>query len=104
MKELLDFAAFMKHTREEVKARREWVQTIASSARVLWPSCKIRVFGSFFTGLSLPNGDVDIAVLGVQCSIRNHRSFVKSRFEFVSCISEDDDGTYGRTQEDDDDQ
>ena len=28
----------------------------------LWPACRVTIFGSFFTGLSLPNGDVDVAV------------------------------------------
>merc|ERR1711920_1210203 len=65
--ELLDFALFMKHTEEEITARRKWVCTIGSACRAMWPSCKVRVFGSFFTGLSLPNGDVDIAILDVPC-------------------------------------
>jgi len=65
--ELLDFAQFMKHTREEVVARRKWVRTIGNSCRALWPDCQVRVFGSFFTGLCLPNGDVDVAVLDVPC-------------------------------------
>eukprot|EP00929_Paragymnodinium_shiwhaense_P013593 TRINITY_DN121449_c0_g1_i1.p1 TRINITY_DN121449_c0_g1~~TRINITY_DN121449_c0_g1_i1.p1 ORF type:complete len:489 (-),score=133.98 TRINITY_DN121449_c0_g1_i1:73-1539(-) len=63
--EILDFMEFMKHTKEEVKARRAWVQTIANACRRMWPDCKVRVFGSFFTGLSLPNGDVDIAITDV---------------------------------------
>uniref|UniRef100_A0A7S4RVS5 Polymerase nucleotidyl transferase domain-containing protein n=1 Tax=Alexandrium monilatum TaxID=311494 RepID=A0A7S4RVS5_9DINO len=65
--ELLDFAQFMKHTNDEVHARRQWVRTIASACRTMWPQCQIRVFGSFFTGLSLPNGDVDVAILDVPC-------------------------------------
>jgi len=48
-------------------SRRAWVQTIATACKTLWPDCKVRVFGSFSTGLSLPNGDVDVAVLGVGC-------------------------------------
>jgi DNA polymerase sigma len=63
--ELLDFSGFMGHSRGEVKARRAWVQTIANVCRGMWPACRVRVFGSFFTGLSLPNGDVDMAVLDV---------------------------------------
>jgi len=63
--EMLDFMNFMSHTKEEVRARRAWVQTITDACRSLWPSCKVRVFGSFFTGLSLPNGDVDMAVTDV---------------------------------------
>mmetsp|Transcript_14255 Transcript_14255/g.33651 ORF Transcript_14255/g.33651 Transcript_14255/m.33651 type:complete len:475 (-) Transcript_14255:68-1492(-) len=66
--ELLDFSDFMKHTPEEILARREWVTTIGKACRALWPECQVRVFGSFFTGLSLPNGDVDIAVWDVPCS------------------------------------
>jgi len=66
--EVLDFVNYMKHTREEVLARRRWVRCIGVSCRELWPSCKVRVFGSFFTGLSLPNGDVDVAILDVPCT------------------------------------
>lgn len=66
--ELIDFADFMKHGPEEVKARRKWVATIKRACRALWQNCKVSVFGSFFTGLSLPNGDVDVAVLDVPCS------------------------------------
>lgn len=65
--ELLDFVHFMRHSREEVSARRAWVQTIGVACRKLWPQCQVRVFGSFFTGLSLPNADVDVAVLDVSC-------------------------------------
>mmetsp|Transcript_54955 Transcript_54955/g.102937 ORF Transcript_54955/g.102937 Transcript_54955/m.102937 type:complete len:493 (-) Transcript_54955:16-1494(-) len=65
--ELLDFVDFMQHTHEEVHARRKWVQTIKEACRALWPGCKVFVFGSFFTGLSLPNGDVDVAVTDVPC-------------------------------------
>lgn len=65
--ELLDFMDFMKHTDDEVKARRSWVKTITSACRALWPNCKARIFGSFLTGLSLPNGDVDVAVFDVPC-------------------------------------
>lgn len=65
--ELLDFFDFMQHTPHELTARREWVQTVTDCCRELWPGCKVRVFGSFYTGLSLPNGDVDIAVTDVPC-------------------------------------
>lgn len=65
--EVLDFVHFMKHTPEEIEARRSWVRTIGGVCRTLWPQSEIRIFGSFFTGLSLPNGDVDVAVLNVPC-------------------------------------
>lgn len=65
--ELLDFMKFMQHTKEEVAARRQWVNVIATACKSMWPSCQVKVFGSFFTGLSLPNGDVDVAVSGVTC-------------------------------------
>mmetsp|Transcript_91948 Transcript_91948/g.231189 ORF Transcript_91948/g.231189 Transcript_91948/m.231189 type:complete len:490 (-) Transcript_91948:113-1582(-) len=65
--ELLDFDQFMKHTPEEIQARRDWVRTIGGVCRNLWPKSQIRIFGSFYTGLSLPNGDVDVAVLNVPC-------------------------------------
>jgi len=60
--ELLDFAHFMKHTPAEVQARTRWVKALKGACRKIWPSCKVQVFGSFFTGISLPNGDVDMVV------------------------------------------
>lgn len=65
--EILDFVDFMQHTREENCARRKWVQSIKEACVALWPACKVSVFGSFFTGLSLPNGDVDVAVSEIPC-------------------------------------
>ncbi|CAK9108118.1 unnamed protein product [Durusdinium trenchii] len=65
--EILDFVDFMQHTREEVQARKKWVQSIKEACVAMWPACKVSVFGSFFTGLSLPNGDVDVAVSEVPC-------------------------------------
>mmetsp|Transcript_8267 Transcript_8267/g.10271 ORF Transcript_8267/g.10271 Transcript_8267/m.10271 type:complete len:479 (-) Transcript_8267:11-1447(-) len=65
--EILDFVDFMQHTREEIHARRKWVQSIKEACVALWPACKVSVFGSFFTGLSLPNGDVDVAVSEIPC-------------------------------------
>ncbi|CAJ1368763.1 unnamed protein product [Effrenium voratum] len=65
--EMLDFVDFMQHTREEVNARRKWVQTIKEACVALWPACRVTIFGSFFTGLSLPNGDVDVAVSEIPC-------------------------------------
>jgi len=63
--ELLDFVKFMSHTAAEERARKRWVKTIANTCRALWSDCQVKVFGSYSTGLSLPNGDVDIAVLDV---------------------------------------
>lgn len=65
--ELLDFMDFMKPTKFEVETRRNWVRTIAKAAKTLWPKCEVRIFGSFFTGLTLPNGDVDVSVLNCPC-------------------------------------
>jgi len=65
--EILDFVEFMSHTREEVDARRNWVLTISTACKTLWPACQVSVFGSFYSGLSLPNGDVDVAVWDIPC-------------------------------------
>lgn len=65
--ELLDLMNFMKHQQEEVEARESWVTTIGTCCRTLWPDCQVHVFGSYSTGLSLPNGDVDVAILDVPC-------------------------------------
>jgi len=66
--ELLDFMQFMKQSHGELVARRKWVRTIRDACRSIWPACQVRVFGSSSTGLSLPNADVDVAILDVPCS------------------------------------
>jgi len=63
--EIADLLGFLRHTDDEVMARREWVKTIAGQCQALWPQCEVKVFGSFRVGLSLPDGDVDICVEGV---------------------------------------
>ena len=66
--ELLDFSGFMQPSACELCARKLWVRVIAASCHKLWPSCKVRVFGSFHTGLLLATGDVDVAVTSVPCT------------------------------------
>jgi len=63
--ELLDFAKFMGPTQEEETAREAWVQCISDNCKAIWPDCEVGIFGSYSTGLCLPNGDVDVSVLNV---------------------------------------
>eukprot|EP00927_Polykrikos_kofoidii_P074915 TRINITY_DN7096_c0_g1_i1.p1 TRINITY_DN7096_c0_g1~~TRINITY_DN7096_c0_g1_i1.p1 ORF type:complete len:674 (-),score=133.78 TRINITY_DN7096_c0_g1_i1:87-2060(-) len=68
--ELIDFSAFMRQSVKETAARNEWVDSIRFAAKSLWPSCEVSLFGSFATGLCLPNADVDVAITGIDDAIR----------------------------------
>ena len=37
--------------------------SVKTHATKLWPKCEVRAFGSFSTGLSLPDSDIDVMVL-----------------------------------------
>jgi non-canonical poly(A) RNA polymerase PAPD5/7 len=53
----------MQPTESERKERKGLVQRIKKITKNLWPQADVFVFGSFETGLWLPNSDVDIVVL-----------------------------------------
>lgn len=61
--EILDFFDFMQPTQNEKQMRADLVERIRVIAKELWPGSEIIVFGSFETGLWLPNSDLDMAIL-----------------------------------------
>ena len=61
--EILDFFDFMQPTLNDKQMRDDLVQRIRTVTKELWPDSEISVFGSYETGLWLPNSDLDIAVL-----------------------------------------
>ncbi|KAJ3704269.1 hypothetical protein LUZ61_007974 [Rhynchospora tenuis] len=65
-KEILDFCDFVAPTPEEEESRTVAVQRVSDVIKHIWPDCKVEVFGSFRTGLYLPNSDIDIVILESQ--------------------------------------
>lgn len=47
---------------EELLLRQRVTARVSVIASHLWPRCKTQLFGSLFTGLSLPNGDLDLCL------------------------------------------
>lgn len=62
-KEILDFCEFAKPQSFENTMRHELVERIGSFLKRRYPDTEVRVFGSFATGLYLPNADMDLVVL-----------------------------------------
>ncbi|XP_078168736.1 nucleotidyltransferase family protein isoform X2 [Carex rostrata] len=62
-KEILDFCDFVAPTPEEEESRTAAVKRVSDVIKHIWSDCKVEMFGSFRTGLYLPNSDVDIVIL-----------------------------------------
>jgi len=58
--ELLDFAARMTPSIEEIRERAEVVERVRVAAKSVYPDCSIKLFGSTLTGLALPTSDIDL--------------------------------------------
>lgn len=68
--EILALLTWADLTEWELKKRLEVVARVGMVAKSLWPGCQVISFGSFYTGLTLPSGDVDICIDNVPSSIR----------------------------------
>lgn len=62
--EIEDFIKFMQPTEAEQAMRDDVVWRIRQVVKELWPSAKLETFGSYNTGLYLPDGDIDMVILG----------------------------------------
>ncbi|KAG0621663.1 hypothetical protein M758_3G038500 [Ceratodon purpureus] len=65
--EIVDFCEFVAPTEEEQYMRDTAVERVSAVVKSIWPSCQVKVFGSFATGLYLPTSDVDVVVLNSGC-------------------------------------
>jgi len=61
--EITNFCHFLLPTSEEQAARTAAVARVSEVIKSIWPSCQVKVFGSFDTGLYLPSSDVDVVIL-----------------------------------------
>jgi len=62
--EIEDFISFMEPTQIEQAMRDDVVRRIRKIITDLWPGAKLETFGSYNTGLYLPDGDIDMVVFG----------------------------------------
>lgn len=60
--EIEDFISFMEPTQVEQAMRDDVVRRIRDIITELWPGSKLETFGSYDTGLYLPDGDIDMVV------------------------------------------
>ena len=61
--ELLDFWHAFRPTRAELAARRDLIKRLEAVVSTVWPEASVRAFGSYDTGLFLPESDIDIVCL-----------------------------------------
>jgi predicted nucleotidyltransferase len=73
--EMLDFVAFIKPTKSEIKRRETLVDLCCAMVSELWPMAKLEVFGSYASGMYLPSSDIDMVVMG--CPEKNPFSLRK---------------------------
>lgn len=62
--EIEDFIKFMQPSNAEQAMRDDVVWRIRQVVTELWPTGKLETFGSYNTGLYLPDGDIDMVILG----------------------------------------
>ncbi|CAM6084092.1 unnamed protein product [Calypogeia fissa] len=67
--EIVDFCNFVSPTEEEKELRKAAVQRVSDVITLIWPSCQVKVFGSFATGLFLPTSDCDVVILESGCQV-----------------------------------
>ena len=60
--EILDFYKFIQLTDTEIKLRNKTFNEIKDIIELNFPNYKCSLYGSFITGLSLPNSDIDILI------------------------------------------
>lgn len=60
--EISAFATWLEPTPNEVLKKLEVIARVMFVSQALWPQSRVVPFGSFTTGLSLPDGDVDLCI------------------------------------------
>ncbi|XP_053992450.1 non-canonical poly(A) RNA polymerase protein Trf4-1-like isoform X2 [Hylaeus volcanicus] len=66
--ELHALLLWLDPTPEEILLRQRVLAKITLVAKSLWPNCTVTPFGSYYTGLWLPVGDMDISIMDVEGS------------------------------------
>jgi len=61
--EVLDFCNYVAPTRNELAQRENALKLITDYIKELWPESEVKAFGSYATGLFLPDSDIDVAIV-----------------------------------------
>jgi non-canonical poly(A) RNA polymerase PAPD5/7 len=61
--EIIDFYDYMQPSVKDNEDRLDVIQRIKTIAQELWPDSQIDIFGSYETGLWLPNSDIDLVIM-----------------------------------------
>ena len=86
--EILDFYNFIQLTDAEIKLRKKTYTEINAVIEDNFPNYKCSLYGSFITGLSLPNSDIDILIsskeeenekLNLQQNLENIYTILKNK-------------------------
>lgn len=91
--EMRDFAAHVCGTAAEQAAREAHVARVRAFVCSLWPEADVLVYGSFATGLYLPDSDIDLVVLNSPASLSIHERLrllvdVMTRERFGVCTAQ----------------
>ncbi|KAF8821238.1 Dna-directed Dna polymerase [Cardiosporidium cionae] len=70
--EIIDLLHWLELTYEENQQRLRILAQMKVVSRMIWPKSSVHSFGSFYTGLTLPNGDLDICIRNVEGRRRNN--------------------------------
>ncbi|KAI8851225.1 hypothetical protein BC829DRAFT_368731 [Chytridium lagenaria] len=83
-----DYVRFIAPTAAEQAMRLLTVERIRAVAKSLWPTCEVKIFGSFETGLYLPTSDVDVVVQGAPFSENSLHNLADAltRYSMVSKV------------------
>lgn len=63
--EIVQLVKWLELTSSEHMLRTRALARITLISHSLWPGSKVQPFGSYYTGLSLPTGDLDVCILNV---------------------------------------
>eukprot|EP00842_Homolaphlyctis_polyrhiza_P004352 jgi/Hompol1/4918/HPOL_001863-RA len=67
--EIDDYLVFVRPTHAEQQLRWLTIERVRRATVSVWPDAVVSVFGSFETQLYLPSSDVDIIILGEDCTV-----------------------------------
>ncbi|KAF7456458.1 TRF4 5 nucletotidyl transferase [Cryptosporidium felis] len=85
--EIVQLVKWLELTSSEHMLRIRALARITLISHSLWPGSKVQPFGSYYTGLSLPTGDLDVCILNVSGDPKRRlREFAGLLKEWKLCI------------------
>lgn len=84
--DLLDFYEAYRPTPPEAEARSALVTRLSSLVASIWPQASIKVFGSYSTGLYLPQSDIDLVCVGTGTEQASKQERVNALHAFANAL------------------